>query len=223
MPVSADDMSSVQEDSMDLETSTLPHQRPTTLPSTADQIQPNPISPTSANPITATNEQHLDNAGAEQPVVQMTAGSSMSNDEQPVDDDGDDDYKIDFDALLDESLSGESFSDEFFSANFFLQYNPLLAMEATDPNLNANQMPTNLVTNQPTINHSPPALQYPPGGIWPTESTRGGNNNAFFNQTMQQVSHERHPFEGDGDWDEFINTAKGANNWGPDDPHLEDL
>lgn len=61
MPVSADDMPSVQEDLMGHETSILPRQRPTTPSTVAGQIQPTFTSPSlaSANPNTAANEHRL--------------------------------------------------------------------------------------------------------------------------------------------------------------------
>ena len=203
------------------DSTTLPDQVPATVPSGVGQIQPTSTSQASANPSTVANEQQLDNAGAGQQLDQTTAGSSAPNNEQPLDDN----VELDWDKLFSDPSSNVDFLHDFFDEKFFLQYNPLLAMEAAGPSMAADETLPNLVTSvQPTRDPSPPALQYPPGGNMPAASTQGRRNyRAFFNQTMQQASHEHHPFEGDDDWNEFIDTAKRANNWGPDDPHLGGL
>jgi len=185
----------------------------------ADQIQPTFTSPASANPGTAANEQQPDNAQAGQPLTPRTVRSNMPNNEQLLDD-----AEIDWDELFSEQhLTEQDFTDKFISEDSFLQYNPLLGLAAAAPSMTVDHIPTNLATNQPTISHSPPALQYPLGDNMEADRSQSDNYSAFFNQAMQQANHKRHPFERDGDWDEFVDTAKHANNWGPDDPHLGDL
>lgn len=129
--------------------------------------------------------------------------------------------QIDVGQLFSEQHSTENgFYSQIFSEDFFLQHDSLPAMTTADSSVAADQTATNLAICQPTVTHSPAALKYPPGGNMAASSCQGDNDCAVFNQTMQQVSHLNHPFEGDDDWDEFVDTTKRANNWDQHDPRL---
>ena len=204
---------------MDDNSSTLLRQRPKPPPTAANQIQPTFTSPASANPSTAVNEQQPDNARVEQSLSQVTTLPNTPTFGQLLDD-----AELDWDQRFsEEPLTEQRFFSQFLSKAFFPQYNRLQATVAANPIMAADQMPTNLATSQLTIAYSPMELQYPLGDNMAASNSQGSNCTVFSNHTMEQASHERHAFEGDGDWDEFVDTAKRANNWGSDDPHLEVL